>query len=345
VILLGIGIYSVFTILTAVATGFPDMLTYRALSGVGEAMQNGALFAAVGAYFFANRAMALGALNCAYGIGGYIGPKLGSSLSHGGTDWRIPFWTFGLIGVAFIGIVAVVIRKSFTERKETAVRAGPHLQVDHVPLRMYNRNVLLLGATAVVIGMSMYGYIGLYPTFLESQLGFGNGQAAQAASMFGLGAVLGIPAGFLGDRLNQRYVMIGAALAGCVVGYLLFNGPTTPGPQYALSFAEGALASGFLFVNIYSAMQRAVRPHMIGRVSGLFVATFYLPAAFSGYLFSWFVDHTSWGGAGFWELTVIPLLGVVSLSFLKTDQLMRTSSTRKGSTHDSPDDPEGQPVT
>jgi MFS family permease len=341
VILLGIGIYSVFTILTAVATGFPDMLTYRALSGVGEAMQNGALFAAVGAYFFANRAMALGALNCAYGIGGYIGPKLGSSLSHGGTDWRIPFWTFGLIGVVFIGIVAVVIRKSFTERREIAVPSGPRLQVEHVPLRLYNRNVILLGVTAVVVGMSMYGYIGLYPTFLESQLGFGNGQAAQAASMFGLGAVLGIPAGFLGDRLNQRWVMIGAALAGCVVGYLLFNGPTTAGPQYALSFAEGALASGFLFVNIYSAMQRAVRPHMIGRVSGIFVATFYLPAAFSGYLFSAFVDGTGWGGAGLWELTVMPLIGVVALLFVNTGQLAHTRSSTRGSRGDSLSDAKG----
>ncbi|MDX3849207.1 MFS transporter [Streptomyces sp. AK02-01A] len=341
VILLGIAIYSLFTILTTVATGFPDMLAYRALSGVGEAMQNGALFAAVGAYFFANRAMALGTLNCAYGVGGFLGPLLGSKLADGGSAWRTPFWTFGLIGLVFIGIIALVIRKSFTERKETVVREGPRLDVDHVPVRLYNRNVLLLGLTAVVVGISMYGYIGLYPTFLESRLGFSNGQAALAASMFGLGAVLGIPAGWLGDRLNQRAVMIVAALAGCVVGYLLFNGPTTPGPQYALSIAEGAIASGFLFVNIYSAMQRAVRPHMIGRVSGLFVATFYLPAAFSGYLFSAFVAGTGWGGAGLWELTVLPLAGVVALFFVNTRKLARTTPSGGASGRDSLSDAEG----
>jgi MFS family permease len=221
----------------------------------------------------------------------------------------------------FVAIVAAVIRKSFTERKEVIVAAGPQLRVDHVPARLYNRNVLLLGLTAVVVGMSMYGYIGLYPTFLISHVGLSTGQASLAASMFGLGALLGIPAGWLGDRFNQRTVMIVSLLAGSVVGYLLFNGPTTAVPQYALSFAEGAIASGFLFVNIYSAMQRAVRPHMIGRASGIYVAAFYIPAAFAGYLFSAFVGGTGWGGAGFWQLTVLPLVGVAALLFVETRQL------------------------
>ncbi|MEU0969055.1 MFS transporter [Streptomyces sp. NPDC005917] len=325
VIVIGIAVYSVFTILTTLSVGFPDMIAYRAASGVGEAMQNGALFSAVGAYFFANRAMALGTLNFAYGIGGFIGPLLGSYLAGGNSHWRTPFWTYGLIGLAFVAIVSLVIRKSFTERGETALRSGPRLRLDHVPKALYNRNVLLLMLAAAAVGISMYGYIGLYPTFLETQLGFGTGQASLAASMFGVGAVLGIPAGWLGDRLNQRAVMIVAALVGCVVGYLLFNGPTTAGAQYALSFAEGALASGFLFVNIYSAMQRAVQPELIGRVSGLFVASFYLPAAFAGYLFSALVGAAGWGGAGLWQLTVLPLVGVAALLFVRTGALARTN--------------------
>jgi MFS family permease len=320
VMLLGILIYSAFTILTALATGFADMFAYRALSGVGEAMQNGALFSAVGAYFFANRAMALGTLNFAYGLGGFLGPLLGSKIAVA-AGWRTPFWTYGLIGLVFVALVAAVIRKTFTEQKEIVVAAGPQLRVDHVPARLYNRNVLLLGLTAVVVGMSMYGYIGLYPTFLISHVGLSGAQASLAASMFGLGALFGIPAGWLGDRVNQRTVMIVSLLAGSVVGYLLFNGPTTAGPQYALSFAEGAIASGFLFVNIYSAMQRAVRPHMIGRASGIYVAAFYIPAAFAGYVFSALVGGTGWGGAGLWQLTVLPLVGVAALLFVDTRRL------------------------
>src|SRR3954454_474136 len=52
VMLLGITIYSVFTLLTALAFGFFDMALYRGVTGIGEAMQQAALFSAVGAYFY-----------------------------------------------------------------------------------------------------------------------------------------------------------------------------------------------------------------------------------------------------------------------------------------------------
>lgn len=326
----GIVIYSVFTILTALATGFADMFAYRTFSGVGEAMQNAALFSAVGAYFFSNRSLALGTLNCSYGLGGFLGPVIGTALAGGNTGWRIPIWTYGLVGIGFAVLVAVFIRKSFTEREDSAGATGPTVRTDQVPAILFNRNVLLLALTAVVVGISMYGYIGLYPTFLETKLHFGPGQASLVASMFGLGALLGIPAGWLGDRFNQRVVMLIAILAGSVIGYLLFNGPVTAGPQYALSFAEGAVASGFLFVNIYSGMQHSVRPNAIGRVSGVYVAAFYIPAAFAGYLFSALVKSTGWGGAGIWQLTVLPLIGAAALLFVDTGHMCRVIASKGG---------------
>ena len=61
-------------------------------------------------------------------------------------------------------------------------------------------------------------------------------------------------------------------------------------------------------------MQRAVRPRLIGRASGVFVTAFYVPAAFAGYLFSALVAGTSWGGAATWQLTVLPLIGSPGVS-------------------------------
>ncbi|WP_051580796.1 MFS transporter [Pseudonocardia acaciae] len=316
VMALGILIFSAFTVLTALAFGYWDMFAYRALSGVGEAMQNAALFSAVGAYFFANRALALGSLNFAYGVGSFVGPLLGAHFATTSGDWRAPFYLYGGVGLVLVVVVGAVVSRRFTEQVEKTTSADGGLDLSRVPAVLYNRNLLLLAFTAVVVGVAMYGYIGLYPTFLQERLGFGREQAGLAASMFGIGALMGLPAGWLGDRFNQRHIMIGALLAGSVVGYLLFNGPTTLGPQVALSFAEGAIASGFLFVNIYSAMQRAVLPAMVGRASGLYVASFYVPAALAGYLFSALVGATGWGGAAVWQLTVLPLFGVVALLFV-----------------------------
>lgn len=314
VILIGIVVFSVFTILTALASGFADMFVYRALSGVGESMQNAALFSAVGAYFFAHRALALGTLNFAYGVGSFLGPYLGAKLAATSGMWELPFYVYGLIGFAFVVLIGLFVTKRFTEQVDPPVTTRH--SVDHVPEVLWNRNIVALAIAAVVVGVAMYGYLGLYPTFLQEELGFSTEQAGFAASMFGLGALMGIPAGWIGDRLNQRNVMIVALLVGSAVGWLLFNGPTTPVAQNVLSFAEGAIASGFLFVNIYSSMQRAVRPHMVGRASGLYVASFYVPAALAGYLFSQLVGLVGWGGAGLWQLTILPFVAVAALLFV-----------------------------
>ena len=249
VVLIGIAIYSGFTVLTGFGLGFGDLFAYRALSGVGEAMQNAALFSAVGAYFFAHRALAIGSLNFAYGVGGFIGPIFGAGLAASFGSWRVPFFVFGAIGVAFVAIIAVFVRRRFTEQVEPV---DPDRTADHVvdiddsvPQHFWNRNTILLGLTAVVVGLAMYGFIGLYPSFLQKQLHFGLRDAGLIASMFGLGAMMGLPAGYLMDRLNVRNVLITAMLIGSGVGYLIFNGPTTVGWQFVLSFAEGAVASGF----------------------------------------------------------------------------------------------------
>jgi MFS family permease len=331
VIAIGILVFSVFTALTALAVGYTDMSVYRVMSGVGEAMQNAALFSAVGAYFVATRSLALGSLNFAYGVGSFVGPLLGAHLAAAYGNWRVPFSINGAAGIVIALVILIAASKRFTEQVEKPVAARGQASLDRVPAQLYNRNLVLLAVVAVVVGVAMYGYIGLYPTFLQHELGFSSADASLAASMFGIGALVGLPAGWLGDRVNQRYLMIVSLVVGAVVGYLLFNGPTTLGPQIALSFGEGAIASGLLFVNIYSAMQRAVRPTMVGRASGLYVASFYIPAALAGYLFSTLVGATGWGGAALWQLAVFPLVGVVVLLFV---DVRRFSNARVDAHHE-----------
>ena len=185
-------------------------------------MQNAALFSAVGAYFFARRSLALGSLNFAYGLGGFVGPLAGAKMAATGTG-RCRSSSMDRSACVLRRLIAVVIRKAFTEQQEVAGDMDRPLDVAHVPPRLYNRNTVLLGVTAVVVGMSMYGYIGLYPTFLVSQLHWSSGQAALAASMFGLGALLGIPAGWLGDRVDQHVVMIVSLLLGALRGLPAFQ--------------------------------------------------------------------------------------------------------------------------
>ena len=52
VLVSGMVVYSIFTLMAVFAIGLWDMTAYRALTGVGEAMQIAALYVAAGSYFY-----------------------------------------------------------------------------------------------------------------------------------------------------------------------------------------------------------------------------------------------------------------------------------------------------
>lgn len=326
VIVAGIAIFSIFTLLTAVSVGFGDMLFYRAGSGVGEALQNAALFSAVGAYFYKRRAMALGVLNFAYGTGGFLGPLFGAKLLvHYG--WQSPFLVYGLLGIVFAIIVAVGISRKFTDQAEILANTSD-MSVSNFPEKVWNRNISLLAVNCVAVGVASYGYLGLYPTFLIKHLGYTPVAAGFSISMFGLGALTGIPAGFLGDKLRQKWIIIFSLLMTMIVGYTLFNVVTSRGMQALFSFLEGTFASGFLFTNTYSLMQRCVRPEVIGRASGIFVTFWYLPSALAGYLFAHLVNSYGWGTAGLIQLSLVPILGIAVMLFVNERQILSPANIK-----------------
>jgi cyanate permease len=55
---------------------------------------------------------------------------------------------------------------------------------------------------------------------------------------------------------------------------------------------------------------------MIGRASGVYIASFYLLAALAGYLFALLVGSLGWGGAGIVQLVLMPVIGIVAMLFL-----------------------------
>ena len=322
-VMIGIAIYSIFTLLTPLALGFGDMLFYRATTGIGEGMQQAAMFAAVGAYFYRHRAVAIGVLNFAFGAGSFLGPFIGGLVLQSTGSWKLPLYIYGALGLIFIPIVALGVSKKFTEKVELGTSGSVEEETNaRMPERFFNRNIILTIIIAAGVGLVMFGYLSLYPTYLQSELGFDPSMAGFAASMFGVGALMGIPAGHLGDRFNQRWVVT-TALAGVIVtSYFLFNVAETPFPHYVLSFFFGTFASGFLFVNVYALMQRSVKTTMIGRASGTFIASLYGAAAFSGYIFGFLVDHFGWSGAAAIQLILVSIVAAIAMFFVDISRLL-----------------------
>jgi MFS family permease len=323
IILFAMVIYSVFTLATIFAYGFWDMLFYRAMTGIGEGMQMAALFAAIGSYFHRKRSFFIGWLIVAYGVGAFLGPRAGSMLAQGADGWQTPFIWFAFTGLAIAAIVLVFVPQDFTESKgPDQSRPIDQAALAGMPAGLWNRNVVMGCIGCIILGYSLYGFIGLYTTYLREDLLFSPADAAAAFSFFGLGGLVSFAGGWFGDRFPQRWVtaIAFALLAG--VGYAMYNWSTSLQSQSVLSFLTGALASGFVFFNLLSLLQRSVRPQLVGSASGLFLTSLFGSASTAGYLLAVLVGAFGWGGAALIELTLFPIIGIIAMALVDPKQLI-----------------------
>ena len=318
---IGVFIFSAATIVTVLAVGFTDMLVYRALTGVGEAMQLTAMLAILSSYFARYRGAGVGAVNCTFGVGAVLGPQLGAAILSAYGTWRAPMIAFGIFGFALMALVAVFVRRSVSEVKLAGGTHGAGVSGGARTLR--NRNTVLLVILSCIGGLTIYGFLGMYPTYLREQLHFTPADAGTIMSIFGLGALASVAGGFLGDRFPMRPVLAASFLAAALMGWLLFNGPGTFMVQAPLAFAWGVVAPGSIYVNLAAYHIKAVSGELAGRASGIFVTSFYTAASVAGYTIGWLATEFGWTIAGDVQLCAICLVGAVLVLALKPDLMAR----------------------
>jgi MFS family permease len=329
IVIASVLVYSAGTVAIPLAAGFLDMAAYRLLSGVGEGVQATAIYAIIGAYFFHRRALAAGFIGVAFGLGVFLGPVFGQALAAAGGTWRTPFYVFGVAGLVMALILLVTVPRAMSEAVAGRAGTADTASYRHVPASPYNRNSLAFAITSAVSGLVFYGFLGLYPTFLREELAFAPGQAALAASLVGFGAMMALPVGWLADRVDQR-ILLAVGFVGTAVSTLLaYTVATGAAAQYALAFLIGTFASGVLFTNCTTVLQRSVRPEHVGRGAGLFILTYYVAAAVSGLIFARLVAGIGWQGAGLVQLTLLPLLGLTALVLVDPRRMLLPPGVRK----------------
>lgn len=305
---LGILVYSLFTLLTVAAFSFLDMTLYRIMTGVGEAMQNVALVIAVCAFYPGARTFAIGLIQCALGFGQFIGPRLGAVLLTGTGDWRVPFYAFGIAGLIGAAIT-LTVSKGFTEQKTARDTASGVTSDAHAPPNLWNRNFVAVLIVAVIRSFPFFALLGLYTSFLTTERGFTLPQAAGALSLYGLGPFFSPLAGFIADRMNQKTFQIACLTVMAIAGFLIFNVAETPLEHDILAFVEG-VAGAFAYVNGYSLAQRCVKNALIARVSGYYYAAVTFPAAVSGYLMAKLVEFFGWETGSTLMMTVLLIIPI-----------------------------------
>lgn len=318
---IGMFIFSAATLVTVLAAGFADMLFYRALTGIGEAMQLTALLAIVSSFFPNYRAAGIGALNCSYGVGAVLGPLLGAAMLSAYGTWRAPMIGFGIIGFASMGLVAVFVRRGVSEVRIASGTKAAATSGGAETLR--NRNTVLLVLLSAIAGLAIFGFLGMYPTYLREQLHFTPADAGEIMSIYGLGVLASVGGGLVGDRFPMRPVLAVSFLIAAGIGWLLFNGPADFAAQAALAFAFGVTFSGAIYVNLAAYHVKAVRSELSGRVSGIFVTSFYAAASIAGYAIGWLADELGWTLAGDLQLCATCLVAIVLALALRPDLMAR----------------------
>jgi predicted MFS family arabinose efflux permease len=310
VLLGGLVCYSVFTLLTPFAADFVSLTVLRALTGVGEALQVGAVFACMGAYFGARRGAAMGAMQTFFGLGAFLGPVLGTRLESWTNSWSVSFYAYGIAGIATAIVAAIVIPLEFTDAgpKPSLVR-----DVEKPAGSIWTRNLILSSVSFGLVGFSFFSYSALYASYAHTVLAFSVVDAGAALGMYGIGAMLGVFGGWLGDKMSNRSI-VGGLLLMATSGYLLFDGIAQFKLHLLLSLIFGLTMSGFLFTRFMSVVQRSVDPSKIGYAGAVALAAFYMPGPFAGWLFGKLVEIAGWSAASLLVVVGPPLLGVVLMS-------------------------------
>lgn len=317
VLLIGIGIFSAGTALTVLARGLPDMLAYLAATGIGEAMQLTVMIAIAANYFIDYRAAAIGSMNVFFGIGAFSGPIVASRLLNSLGSWHGPMIAFGALGVVMMGVIAFSVRPWFSETHRAAeakadLRGAPSLR---------NRNTVILTILSVIAGLVLYGFTGMYATYLREALHYTPKDAGFVQSFYGAGALLSIFGGWFGDRFSPRTVLTGSFFAIACLGYLCFHGPAAILPHLVLTCLYGAIGSGTIYVNLAGYHVKAVRSSLSSRASGMFVTSLYAAAAGAGYLMGRIASHADWAAAGALQITLLSAIAGILALTLRPDQM------------------------
>ena len=300
IVLIGLFIFSVATWLTAYSRGLPDLLAYRFVSGFGEAMQVTALIAIGASYFHKRPALVTGTISFAYGVGAVVGPMIAASLLKA-YDWKMPFIVCGAFGIVLMVMIALLISPWFSESKRNEEQASGAQRTDQGSNGpTWSTSTILLGFASICTGVAVFGFFGLYPLFLRTVMGLTPAQAGLIMSAIGFGGFLSPLGGWLGDRVGYHKVLFVALPLTAVSAGIPFTGllGQSVAAYAALAFIYGFAVVGLIYANLSAIIIDSMGPSKTALASGLFIGSYYIPAAFAGYTMGWLKEASSWTTAG-----------------------------------------------
>jgi cyanate permease len=95
------------------------------------------------------------------------------------------------------------------------------------------------------------------------------------------------------------------------------------------ALVQGIAVIGVLYANLSAVIIKSMNRDKSGTASGMFVSSYYIPAAFAGYLVGWLKDISDWTTAG---MTVSFGFAAISVILLFIAYTIQESASTRGRT-------------
>jgi predicted MFS family arabinose efflux permease len=319
VLLLGIALFSVATLLFTQATGFASMFVFIVMQGAGMSFLATSMFALSASYFSKTRVAAVGIVNVCFGLGSFVGPWAIGNIRTSTGDWKPPMVVFGLTGIGLVILSVFVVRQWFTETKGTAQRAEDTGGADS----LINRNTIIFSLLSALYGLTVYGFLGLYPTFLRDVLKLTPAQVGGIMPFFGLGTLTSFFAGQLGDRFPTKIVLSTASLVLVVLGFFMYLPSLSIGMYQLMALIFGVFGGAIVYTNLAGGQIKALRRSLANKGSSMFISSIYAGGALGGYLMGSLVTTWGWGIAGQIQISLLSLISAVLVFGLRPSEMSR----------------------
>jgi MFS family permease len=319
---LGLGGFSLFSLLTAFSQNLPEMIVVRILLGVCQGLFIPTYLAFVGGTFERRRGFSIEALVGMFTIGTSINPLVTRAIfTASGSSWQAPSLVYGIFGLALGAAVFALGRSGIYDRARSRpadLRLAPADTVQEGWRSQFDRSMLLLVLTMTCWGLTQYAYLGLYVTYLRQAQSFTLETATLVASIAGWGAyAAAFLIGWTSDQIGRRNTLLITGAIATVVSYPLFALTTSFWPALICAVIFQAANGSFFGLGVAYAQDMA-RGRGLGGRSGMTTGAGHIMSGLAGGVAASIAAAFGFQAVGA-ELTLLCVVMIVCI-FLTVDR-------------------------
>jgi predicted MFS family arabinose efflux permease len=289
------------------------------MQGVGMSFLATSMFSLSASYFSANRVAALGIVNVCFGIGSFIGPWSIGNIRASSGSWETPMLVFGFVGIAIAIAIALTVRPWFSETKI----AAKHLEDTGGAESLNNHNTIIFAVLSALYGVTIYGFLGLYPTFMVDVLNLEHSDVGGIMKFFGLGSLLAFFGGKLGDRYPTKVILSSSSMVLVVLGYFLYQPDLSMGMYKLMAFLVGVFGASIVYTNLAGGHIKSLRRALTSKGSSMFVSSIYGGAALGGFLMGELISNFGWETAGLIQISLLSLISAILVLWVRPGEFSK----------------------